>query len=128
MGGAVEVGAVDEEFPRKASVPAEEVGGAGFLSLAEVEGSLVAEIESLRVTLESEMAGAGVMIGDLVEATTLLSGVVETGVATAEGVDVGPLEIAVEVAEVVEEVVEAEIASMALVAEVLDLVMVKEVS
>jgi len=67
------------------------------------------------------------MIGDLVEATTLLSDVVETGVATAEGVDVGPLEI-VEVTEEVDEVVEAEIASMALVAEVLDLVMVKEVS
>jgi len=128
VGGVVEVRTVDEEFTREASVLVEEVGGAGFLSLAEVEGSLVAEIESLRVTLESEMAGAGVMIGDLVEATTLLSGVVETGVATAEGVDVGPLEIAVEVAEVVEEVVEAEIASMALVAEVLDLVMVKEVS
>ena len=129
MGGVVEVGTVDEEFPREASVLAEEVGGAGFLSLAEVKSSLVAEIESLRVTLESEMAGAGVIIGDLVEATALLSDVVETGVATAEGVDVGPLEIAVEVAEEVEEVVEAEaeIASMALVAEVLDLVMVKEV-
>jgi len=128
VGGVVEVGAVDEEFPREASVLAEEVGGAGFLSLAEVKDSLVAEIESLRVTLESEIAGAGAMIGDLVEATTLLSGVVETGVATAEGVNVGPLEIAVEVVKVVEEVVGAEIASMALVAEVLDLVMVKEVS
>ena len=127
MGGVVEVGTVDEEFPREASVLAEEVGGAGFLSLAEVKSSLVAEIESLRVTLESEMAGAGVIIGDLVEATALLSDVVETGVATAEGVDVGPLEIAVEVAEVVEEVVDDEIASMALVAEVLDLVMVKEI-
>jgi len=128
MAGAVEVRAVDEEFPREASVLAEKVGGAGFLSLAEVKGSLVAEIESLRVTLESEMAGAGVIIDDLVEATALLSAVVETGVATAEGVDFGPLDIAVEVAEVVEEVVEAEIASMALVAEVLDLVMVKEIS
>ena len=127
MGGVVEVGTVDEEFPREASVLAEEVGGAGFLSLAEVKSSLVAEIESLRVTLESEMAGAGVIIDDLVEATALLSDVVETGVATAEGVDVGPLEIAVEVAEVVEEVVDAEIASMALVAEFLDLVMVKEI-
>jgi len=44
MGGVVEVGTVDEEITRAASVLAEEVGGAGFLSLAEVEGSLVAEL------------------------------------------------------------------------------------
>jgi len=100
--------------------------GAGFLSLAEeVEDSLEAEMVSLKVALESKIvAGVGVMVDDLVEATTLLSGVVETGVATAEGVDVGPLEVAVDVAEVVE----AGITSMALVAEVLDLVMVEEVS
>ena len=128
VGGVVDVGAVDEEFTGEASVLAEEVGGADFLSLAEVKGSLVAEIVSLRVTLESEIvAGLGVVVDDLAEATALLSDVVETGVATAEGVDVGPLEIAVEVAEVVEEVVDDEIASMALVAEVLDLVMVKEI-
>jgi len=79
--------------------------------------------------LESEIvAGVGVIVDDFVEATTLLSDVVETGVATAEGVDVGPFEAAVEVTEVVEEVVEAEPTSMALVAEVLDLVMVKDVS
>jgi len=95
--------------------------------LAEVKGE-VAELVLLVVTLESEIvAGVGVIVDDLVEATTLLSDVVETGVATAEGEDVGPLEIAVEI-EVVEEVVEAGIASLTLVAEVLDLVMVKEVS
>jgi len=118
VGSVLEVRAVDEEFTRAASVLAEEVGGAGFLSLA--EDSLVAEL----VTLESEIVG--VMVDDIVEATTSL--VVETGVVTAEGVDVGPIEAAVEVAEVVEEVVEAELTSIALVAEVLDLVMVKGVS
>jgi len=123
----VEVGTVDEEFTREVSVLAEEVGEAGFLSLAEVEGE-VAELMSLIVTLEFEIvAGVGVIVDDLVEATTSLLDVVETGVATAEGVDVGPKEVAVEV-EVVEEVVEAGIASLTLVAEVLDLVMVKEVS
>jgi len=122
-----EVGTVDEEFTREASVLADEVGEAEFLSLAEVKGE-VAELVLLVVALESEIvAGVGVIVDDLVEATTLLSDVVETGVATAEGEDVGPLEIAVEI-EVVEEVVEAGIASLTLVAEVLDLVMVKEVS
>jgi len=103
----------------------DEVEGADFLSLAEVEGSLVAEMASLKV------AGAGVIVDDLVEATTLLTNELETGVATAAGVDVGPLEVAVEVAEVVEEVVkvdEAGLTSMAIVAEDLDLVMVKEIS
>jgi len=110
----------------------DEVERADFLSLAEVEGSSVAEMASLKV------AGAGVVVNDLVEATTLLSDELETGVATAEGVDVGPFEIAVEVAEVVEEVAEvveevvevdeAGLTSMALVAEDLDLVMVKEIS
>jgi len=123
----VEVETVDEEFTREASVLAEEVGEAGFLSLAEVKGE-VAEFVLLVVTLESEIvAGVKVIVDDIVEATTLLSDVVETGVAAAEGVNVGPLEVAVEV-EVVEEVVEAGIASLTLVAEVLDLVMVKEVS
>ena len=126
VGGVVEIGAVDEGFAREVSVLAEEVGEAGFLSLAEVEGK-VAELVLLVVTLESEIvAGVGVIVDDdLVEATTLLDEV-ETGVATAEGVDVGLLEVAVEV-EVVEEVVEAVIASLMLGAEVLDLVMVKEV-
>jgi len=121
-----EVGAVDEEFTREASVPTG-AGGAGFLSLAEVEDSLVAEIVSL-VTLNSEVvAGAGVIVDDLEEVTTLLADEVETGVAT-EGVDVGPLEVAVEVTVEDAEMVEVGTTSEALVAEVLDLVMVKEVS
>jgi len=123
--GVVEDGAVGGEFTRAASVLVDEVKGADFLSLAEVEGSLVAEMASLKV------AGAGVIVDDLVEATTLLSDELETGVATAAGVDVGPFEVAVEVAEVVEEVVEVDeagLTSMALVAEDLDLVMVKEIS
>jgi len=123
VGGVVEIGAVDEGFAREVSVLADEVGEAGFLSLAEVKGK-VAELVLLIVTLESEIvAGVGVIVDDLVEATTLLTDEVETGVATAEGVDVGLLEVAVEV-----EVVEAVIASLMLGAEVLDLVMVKEVS
>jgi len=122
VGGVVGVGAVDEEFTRAASVPTG-AGGAG-LSLAEVEGG-VAELASLIVNLESEIvAGAGVMVDDLEEVTTLLADVIETGVATAEGVDVGPFEVAIEVAEMVE----VGTTSEALVTEVLDLVMVKEVS
>ena len=77
-----------------------------------------------------KVAGAGVIVDDLVEATTLLSDELETGVATAAGVDVGPFEVAVEVAEVVEDVVEVDeagLTSMALVAEALNLVMVKEI-
>jgi len=123
--GVVEDGTVGGEFTRAASVLVDEVEGADFLSLAEVERSLVAEMASLKV------AGAGVIVDDLVEATTLLSDELETGVATAAGVDVGPFEVAVEVAEVVEEVVEVDeagLTSMALVAEDLDLVMVKEIS
>ena len=94
--GVVEDGTVSGEFTRAASVLVDEVEGADFLSLAEVEGSSVAEMASLKV------AGAGVIVDDLVEATTLLSDELETGVATAAGVDVGPFEVAVEVAEVVE--------------------------
>ena len=122
--GVVEDGTAGGEFTRAASVLVDEVEGADFLSLAEVEGSSVAEMASLKV------AGAGVIVDDLVEATTLLSDELETGVATAAGVDVGPFEVAVEVAEVVEEVVEVDEAGltfMALVAEDLDLVMVKEI-
>jgi len=132
VGSVVEVGTVDEEFTRAASVLVEEVGGASFLSWAEVEGSLVAECESLKVTLASEIEAGVVLVDDLMEATTLLSDVVETVVVTAEGVDVRPLEVADKaeevVAEMVEEVVEAGITSMALVAEIFDLVMIKEVS
>ena len=131
VGSVVEVGTVDEEFTRAASVLVEEVGGASFLSWAEVEGSLVAECESLKVTLASEIEAGVVLVDDLMEATTLLSDVVETVVVTAEGVDVRPLEVADKgeevVAEMVEEVVEAGITSMALVAEIFDLVMIKEV-
>jgi len=129
VGGAVEIGSMDEEFTREASVLAEEVGGTGFLSLAEVVDSLVAELVSLKVTLESgTVAGEWVMVDGIVEATTLLADAVEPGEATAAGVDVGPFEVTVEVAEVVEaieEVVEAGLTSKALVAEVL--VMVKEI-
>jgi len=127
VGGVVEIGSMDEEFTRETSVLAEEVGGAGFLSLAEVVDSLVAELVSLKVNLESgTVAGEGVMVDDIVEATILLSDAVETGEATAAGVDVRPFEVTVEVEEVI--VVEAGSTSRALIAEVLDLVMVKEIS
>jgi len=122
--GVVDDGTVGGELTRAASVLVDEEG-VDFLSLAEVESSSVAEMALLKV------AGAGVIVDDLVEATTLLSDELETGVATAAGVDVGPFEVAVEVAEVVEEVVEVDeagLTSMALVAEDLDLVMVKEIS
>jgi len=122
--GVVDDGTVGGELTRAASVLVDEEG-VDFLSLAEVESSSVAEMALLKV------AGAGVIVDDLVEATTLLSDELETGVATAAGVDVGPFEVAVEVAEVVEEVVEVDeagLTSMALVAEDLDLVMVREIS
>jgi len=114
-------------------VLAEEVGGTGFLSLAEVVDSLVAELVSLKVTLESgTVAGEGVMVDGIVEATTLLADAVETGEATAEGVDVEPFEVTVGVKEVVEEViveiVRAGLTSRALEAEVLGLVIVTEIS
>jgi len=113
-------------------VLAEEVGGAGFLSLTEVVDSLVAELVPLKVTLESgTVAEEGIMVDDTVEATTLLADAIETGEATAAGVDVGPFEVTVEDAEVVEEAIEEVVEAgltKALVAEVLGLVMVKEIS
>jgi len=132
VGGVVEIGSMDEEFTREASELAE-VRGAGFLSLTEVVDSLVAELVPLKVTLESgTVAGEGVMVDDTVEVTTMLADAVKPGEDTAAGVDVGPFEVTVEIAEVVEEpieeVVEAGLTSKALVAEVLDLVMVKDIS
>ena len=40
VGGVVEIGAVDEGFAREVSVLADEVGEAGFLSLAEVKSKV----------------------------------------------------------------------------------------
>ena len=130
VGAVVKAGAVDEDSMGTASVLAEVVGGAGFFSLAEIEVSLRAEtvllvtgVVSLEVTLASGIAvGAEVAVEIVFEVATLFADEVETGVAMEEGVVVEPLEVAPELADVVE----AGLASVALLADDLDLVMIRE--
>merc|ERR1719402_98400 len=91
---AVKAGAVDEDSMGTASVLAEEVGGAGFFSLTEIEVSLRAEtvllitgVVSLEVTLATGIAvEAEVAVEIVLEVATLLADKVETGVAIEEGV------------------------------------------
>jgi len=126
----VKAGAEDEDSMGTASVLAEEVGGAGFFSLAVAEVSLMAEsvflitgVVSLEVTLALGIAvEAEVLVEVVLEVATLIADVVETGVAVEEGVVVDSLEI--ELADVVE----AGLASMALLADDFDLVIIREIS
>jgi len=126
----VKAGAEDEDSMGTASVLAEEVGGAGFFSLAVAEVSLMAETEflitgvvSLEVTLALGIAvEAEVLVEVVLEVATLIADVVETGVAVEEGVVVDSLEIELP------DVVEAGLASMALLADNFDLVIFKEIS
>jgi len=125
----VKAGAEDEDSMGIASVLAEEVGGAGFFSLAVAEVSLMAEsvllitIVSLEVTLALGIAvEAEVLVEVVLEVATLIADVVETGVAVEEGVVVDSLEI--ELADVVE----AGLASMTLLADDFDLVIIREIS
>jgi len=115
----VKAGAGDEDSMGTASVPAEEVGGAGFFSLV----SLMAESVFLEVTLALGIAvEAEVLVEVVLEVATLIADVVETGVAVEEGVVVDSLEIELP------DVVEAGLASMALLADNFDLVIFKEIS
>merc|ERR1719187_2864358 len=127
---AVVAGAEDEDSMGTASVLAEEVGGAGFFSLAVAEVSLMAEsvflitgVVSLEVSLALGIAvEAEVLVEVVLEVATLIADVVETGVAVEEGVVVDSLEI--ELADVVE----AGLASMTLLADDFDLVILTEIS
>jgi len=130
VGAVVKAGAEDEDSMGTASVLAEEVGGAGFFSLAVAEVSLMAETEflitgvvSLEVTLALGIAvEAEVLVEVVLEVATLIADVVETGVAVEEGVVVDSLEIELP------DVVEVGLASMALLADNFDLVIFKEIS
>ena len=125
----VKAGAEDEDSMGTASVLAEVVGGAGFFSLAVAEVSLMAEsvflitgVVSLEVTLALGIAvEAEVLVEVVLEVATLIADVVETGVAVEEGVVVDSLEI--ELADVVE----AGLASMTLLADDFDLVIIREI-
>jgi len=126
----VKAGAVDEDSMGTASVLAEVLGRAGFFSLAVAEVSLMAEsvllmtgVVSLEVTLELGIAvEAEVLVEVVLKVATLIADVVETGVAVEEGVVVDSLEI--ELADVVE----AGLASMTLLADDFDLVIIREIS
>jgi len=126
----VKAGAEDEDSMGTASVLAEEVGGAGFFSLAVAEVSLMAEmvllitgVVSLEVTLALGIAvESEVSVEVVLEVAPLIADVVETGVAVEEGVVVDSLEI--ELADVVE----AGLASMTLLADDFDLVIIREIS
>ena len=125
----VKAGAEDEDSMGTASVLAEVVGGAGFFSLAVAEVSLMAEsvflitgVVSLEVTLALGIAvEAEVLVEVVLEVATLIADAVETGVAVEEGVVVDSLEI--ELADVVE----AGLASMTLLADDFDLVIIREI-
>jgi len=126
----VKAGAEDEDSMGTASVLAEEVGEAGFFSLAVAEVFLMAEtvllmtgVVSLEVILALRIAvEAEVLVEVVLEVATLIADVVETGVAVEEGVVVDSLEI--ELADVVE----AGLASMTLLADDFDLVIIREIS
>jgi len=126
----VKAGAEDEDSIETASVLAEEVGGAGFFSLAIAEVSLMAEmvllitgVVPLEVTLALGIAVEAEVLAEVVlEVATLIADVVETGVAVEEGVVVDSLEMELS------DVVEAGLASMALLADDFDLVIVREIS
>jgi len=129
----VKAEATDEDSMETASVLAEVVGGAGF-SLAEIEVSSRAEtallmtgVVSLEVTLASGIAvEAEVAVEIVLEVATLFADEVETGVAMEEGMVVEPL-VTPELADVVE-AGEGGLASVALLADDLDLVMIREIS
>merc|ERR1719282_190839 len=103
-----------------ASVLAEVVGGAGFLFLAVAEVLLMTGIVSLEVTLALGIA-VEVAVEVVLEMATLIADVVETGVAVEEGVVVDSLE------RELADVVEAGLASMALLADDFALIIIREI-
>jgi len=124
----VKAGAEDEDSMGIASVLAEEVGGAGFFSLAVAEVSLMAEsvllmtgVVFLEVTLALGIAlEAEVLVEVVLKVATLIAGVVDTDVAVEEGVVVDSMEI--ELADVVE----VGLASIALLSDDFDLVIIRK--
>jgi len=130
VGSVVEAGVVDKELMGAASVLAEE--GAGFLSLAEVEVSLIDEMVSMTDGVVSSIVAlamgtvveAEVGVEEVFEVASLLADVVETGVAMTEGVTMAEEVVPFEVTPELTDVVEAGIASMALLTEDFDLVIV----
>jgi len=131
VGSVVEAEVVDEELMGAGSVLAEEEG-AGFLSLADVEVSLIAEIASMTDGVVSftvalalgAVVEAEVGVEEVFEVASLLADVVETGVAMTEGVTMAEEVVPFEVTPELTDVVEAGIASMALLTEDFDLVIV----
>jgi len=116
VGAVVEEDVVDKELTGAASVLAEEEG-ADFLSLAEVEVSLIAEVVSMIDGVVSSTVALA--MGTVVEAD-----VVETGVAVTEGITMAEVLVTLEVTPELPDVVEAGLASLALLTEDLDLVIV----
>jgi len=130
VGAVVEAEIVDKELMGAASVLAEE--GAGFLSLAEVEVSLIAGVVSMPDGVGSSTVAlslgtvveAEVGVEEVFEVASLLADVVETGVAMTEGATMAEEVVPFEVTPELTDVVEAGIASMALLTEDFDLVIV----
>jgi len=130
VGAVVEAEIVDKELMGAASVLAEE--GAGFLSLAEVEVSLIAGVVSMPDGVGSSTVAlslgtvveAEVGVEEVFEVASLLADVVEAGVAMTEGVTMAEEVVPFEVTPELTGVVEAGIASMALLTEDFDLVIV----
>jgi len=130
VGAVVEAEVVDKELMGAASVLPEE--GASFLSLAEVEVSLTAEVVLMTDGVVSSIVALA--LGTVVEAevgveevlgvASLLADVVETGVAMSEGAAMAEEIVPLEVTPELTDVVEAGTASMALLTEDFDLVIV----
>jgi len=114
VGAVVEEDVVDKELMGAASVLAEEEG-ADFLSLAEVEVSLIAEVVSMIDGVVSSTVA-------LAKGTVVEADVVETGVAVTEGITTAEVLVTLEVTPELPDVVEAGLASLALLTEDLDLV------
>jgi len=128
VGAVVEAEVVDKELIGAASVLAGE--DAGFLSLAEV--SLIAEMVSMTdgVMSSSDALAMGTVVEaevgveEVFEVASLLADVVETGVAMTEGATMAEEVVPFEVTPELTDVVGAGIASMALLTEDFDLVIV----
>ena len=129
VGSVVEAEVVVKELMEAASVVAEEEG-AGSLSLAEVEVSLIAGVVSMTDGVMSSSVAlamgpvveADVGVEEVFEVASLLADVVETGVAMTEGATMAEEVVPFEVTTELTNVVEAGIASMALLTEDFDLV------
>jgi len=123
VGAVVEEEVVDKELMGAASVLAEEEG-AGFLSLAEVKAemvSLTARVMSSTVALAlGTVIEAEVGLEEVLEVASFLADVVETGGAMTEVLV--PLEVTPELTGMVV----AGVASMALLTEDFDLVIVRK--